>query len=91
MDYLTELRKYMEHRPLLMVGAVLFLFDEKNRLLLLNRMDNKCWGPPGSVVEPGEVVEEAAIRETYEVTGLGLEGLYFSYMAYSPVRAFLTH
>ena len=72
MDYLLELRKYVGHRPLLMVGATVFVFDEQDRLLLLKRRDNQCWGPPGGAVEPGEVVEEAAKRETLEETGLKL-------------------
>jgi ADP-ribose pyrophosphatase YjhB (NUDIX family) len=72
MDYLLELRKYVGHRPLLMVGATVFVFDEQNRVLLLKRKDNECWGPPGGAVEPGEVVEEAAKRETLEETGLEL-------------------
>ena len=75
MDYLIELRKYVGHRPLLMVGATVFVFDEHNCLLLLKRRDNECWGPPGGAVEPGEVVEEAAKRETLEETGLALENL----------------
>ncbi len=70
MDYLSELRKYVGHSPLLMVGATVFVFDNENRLLLLKRADNRCWGPPGGAVEPGEVVEEAARRETLEETGL---------------------
>jgi ADP-ribose pyrophosphatase YjhB (NUDIX family) len=72
MEYLTELRKYVGHRPLLMVGATVFVFDEQGRLLLLKRRDNECWGPPGGAVEPGEVVEDAARRETREETGLEL-------------------
>lgn len=70
MSYLSELRKYVGHSPLLMVGATVFVFDSENRLLLLKRADNQCWGPPGGAVEPGEVVEEAARRETLEETGL---------------------
>jgi ADP-ribose pyrophosphatase YjhB (NUDIX family) len=72
MDYLLELRKHVGHRPLLMVGATVFVFDEQDRVLLLKRKDNECWGPPGGAVEPGEVVEEAAKRETLEETGLEL-------------------
>lgn len=75
MGYLTELRKYVGHCPLLMVGATVFVFDEENRLLMLKRVDNECWGPPGGAVEPGEVVEETALRETFEETGLKLEEL----------------
>jgi 8-oxo-dGTP pyrophosphatase MutT (NUDIX family) len=72
MGYLTELRKHVGHSPLLMIGATVFVFDEKDRLLLLKRTDNECWDPPGGAVEPGEVVEEAAKRETFEETGLEL-------------------
>jgi ADP-ribose pyrophosphatase YjhB (NUDIX family) len=75
MGYLSELRKFVGHDPLLMVGATVFILDEKDRLLLLKRADNFCWGPPGGAVEPGEIVEEAAKRETLEETGLELGGL----------------
>ena len=36
MSYLTELRRYVGHSPLLMVGATVFILDEKGRLLLLH-------------------------------------------------------
>ena len=70
MNHLQELRKFVGHNPLLMVGATVLIQDEKNRLLLLKRVDNESWGPPGGAVEPGELVEEAARRETFEETGL---------------------
>src|SRR5512143_1278875 len=75
MSYLSELREFVGHRPLLMVGATVLVFDRQNRLLLLKRADNQCWGPPGGAVEPGEVVEEAARRETLEETGLEIGDL----------------
>ena len=70
MSYLLELRKLVGHRPLLMVAATVFVLNDKNQLLLLKRADNHCWGPPGGAVEPGEVVEDSARRETLEETGL---------------------
>ena len=70
MDYMLELRKLVGHRPLLMVGAAVLILDEQERLLLLKRSDNGCWGPPGGAVEPGEGVETAARREAREETGL---------------------
>ncbi len=72
MDYITGLRKYIGHASLLMVGAAVLLVDGENRLLLLERTDNGCWGPPGGAVEPGESVEGAARREIREETGLEL-------------------
>ncbi|HTX93268.1 MAG TPA: NUDIX domain-containing protein [Anaerolineales bacterium] len=75
MDYIIQLRQLVGHRPLLMVGAATLVVDAENRLLLMKRSDSGCWGPPGGVVEPGEVVETAARREVREETGLELGGL----------------
>jgi 8-oxo-dGTP pyrophosphatase MutT (NUDIX family) len=70
MDYIQSLRQHIGHAPILMVGAAILIVDEQNRLLLLKRSDSGCWGPPGGGTELGEVVEEAARRETREETGL---------------------
>lgn len=70
MDYIQFLRQHIGHAPILMVGAAILVVDEQNRLLLMKRSDSGCWGPPGGATEPGEVVEEAARRETLEETGL---------------------
>ena len=70
MDYVLQLRQYIGHRPILLVGAGIFVLDQQDRLLLMKRSDNGCWGVPGGATEPGEVLEEAAKRETLEETGL---------------------
>jgi 8-oxo-dGTP pyrophosphatase MutT (NUDIX family) len=70
MEYIQSLRQYIGHAPILMVGAAILIVDDQDRLLLLKRSDSGCWGPPGGATEPGEVVENAARRETLEETGL---------------------
>lgn len=70
MEYIQSLRQHIGHAPILMVGAAILIVDDQNRLFLLKRSDSGCWGPPGGATEPGEVVEEAARRETLEETGL---------------------
>lgn len=70
MDYILQLRQYIGHRPILMVGAAVLVLDQQDRLLMMKRSDNGCWGLPGGATEPGEVVEEAARRETLEETNL---------------------
>jgi 8-oxo-dGTP pyrophosphatase MutT (NUDIX family) len=70
MDYILQLRQYIGHRPVLMVGAAVLVLDEQDRLLMMKRSDNKSWGLPGGATEPGEVVEEAAKREAFEETNL---------------------
>jgi ADP-ribose pyrophosphatase YjhB (NUDIX family) len=76
-DYINYLRQHLGHAPILVVGAAVLIVDEQNRLLLMKRSDSGCWGPPGGVVEPGEVVEEAARRETLEETGLRVHSMDF--------------
>jgi 8-oxo-dGTP pyrophosphatase MutT (NUDIX family) len=61
---------YVGHAPLLMVGAAVLITDEENRLLMLYRSDNKCWGLPGGAVELGETIETALRREAREEIGL---------------------
>src|SRR5665648_173408 len=75
MVYITELRKLVGHRPLLMVGAGVLIQDSNQHLLLLKRSDNHFWGLPGGAVEPGEDVEGTARRETMEETGLEVQDL----------------
>ena len=75
MNYIQSLRQYIGHRPILMVGAAALILNKENRLLLLERSDSSCWGPPGGSVELGEEVEAAARRETLEETGLEIGGM----------------
>jgi 8-oxo-dGTP pyrophosphatase MutT (NUDIX family) len=70
MDYILQLREFIGHRPILMVGAAILVVDAQERLLLMKRSDSGKWGPPGGATEPGEHVEEAAKREALEETGL---------------------
>jgi ADP-ribose pyrophosphatase YjhB (NUDIX family) len=53
-----------------MVGAAILVLDNQDRLLMLRRSDSELWGIPGGATEPGEVVEEAAKRETMEEANL---------------------
>ena len=73
MGYIQELRLLVGHRPLIMAGAAVLIFDETNRLLLQHRQDNQQWGLIGGSMEIGESLEETARREVFEETGLELE------------------
>jgi 8-oxo-dGTP pyrophosphatase MutT (NUDIX family) len=59
-DELTEVRS----------GVMVFVIDASGRILLEKRSDCSLWGLPGGRIDPGETIEEAAIREVFEETGL---------------------
>jgi 8-oxo-dGTP pyrophosphatase MutT (NUDIX family) len=73
-EYIKSMRKYIGHERLLVVGASVIV--HKNGMLLMQkRRDNDCWGYHGGCVELGETVEETAMRELYEETGLTAHSL----------------
>ena len=55
--------------------------DEAGRIVLIRRKDNELWALPGGGMDLGESIEDCAIREVKEETGLevaltGLVGVY---------------
>ncbi|WP_339176291.1 NUDIX hydrolase [Solibacillus sp. FSL R5-0691] len=70
MGYIMELRKKIGTDPIIMVGACVLIVNEKTQLLLQYRKDNNSWGLPGGAMELGESLEEVAVREMEEETGL---------------------
>lgn len=46
------------------------IFDGQGRVLLPKRVDNGSWGLPGGMIDIGETVEQAAIRDVLEETAL---------------------
>jgi 8-oxo-dGTP diphosphatase len=55
------------------VGLGVFIINEQNKILLAKRKGahgEETWSIPGGHLEFGETLEECAIREIYEETGL---------------------
>lgn len=75
MSYVKKLRLLVGHRPLIIAGAAVLIFNEQNCLLLQLRKDNRQWGLIGGSMEIGESLEETARREVFEETGLKLDEL----------------
>lgn len=75
MGYIMNLRKFVGHNPLIGLGATTLVFNNKNELLLNLRSDTNTWGIPGGSMELYETIEETAIRELKEKTGISAKQL----------------
>lgn len=76
MGYVEDLRSIVGHRPLILVGSVVIIVDDQERMLLQQRTSPKgVWGLPGGLMELGESTEQVAKREVYEETGLQVDQL----------------
>lgn len=72
MSYIKDLRKYVGHNPILTAGVLLFVFNDKDEVLMQLRTDYKKYGFPGGAMELGESFEEVARRELKEETNLDI-------------------
>jgi ADP-ribose pyrophosphatase YjhB (NUDIX family) len=79
--------------PLLGADAAVF---RNGQILLMKRLDNGLWGTPGGMVEVGETLTNAALRELKEETGLNGEvvrllGIFDSRIWKSQLKSQLYH
>ena len=70
MSYISEMRKYVGHAPVMAVAAMGILYSKEKGLLLEKRTDTGEWCTPGGAIELGETLEDALRREIKEETNL---------------------
>lgn len=70
MGYISELRKIIGSRPIIVVGATILVLNENREILFQHRSDTLDWGLPGGSMNLSETLEEVASRELKEETGL---------------------
>lgn len=69
MSYISDIRRYIGHAPMLSAGATVVVLRD-NKILLNLRSDTNTWGIPGGASELGETLEDTAARELREETNL---------------------
>src|SRR5689334_1420003 len=72
-DYLKALRSKIGHDLLVLPSAAVVIPDSAGRVLFGLHSDKNLWVTPGGLIEPGELPSDAAVRETWEETGLIVE------------------
>ena len=60
----------MADTPKHSVSVAGIVVDDQDRVLVVQRRDNRHWEPPGGVLELDETPEEGVVREVREETGL---------------------
>ena len=60
------------HIPFIQTGSAIIIENENKEILLQERTDRNMWGLPGGCQDLVEQLEETAIREAKEETGLNL-------------------
>lgn len=84
-DYIRWIRSKVGHDNIILNFAGACITNEKNEILLQKRSQTEnVWGLPGGAVEWGELIEETAVREIKEETGLDIKveylmGVYSKY------------
>ena len=75
MSYIAEIRPLIGQRVLPLPGVAICVHDTGGRFLLVRveGPQGEYWVWPGGMVEVGETVAEAAIRECVEETGFSVE------------------
>jgi 8-oxo-dGTP pyrophosphatase MutT (NUDIX family) len=69
-NHVRSLRERVGTALLLLPSVVSFVIDDRHRVLLAHLAEWDRWVAPGGSVEPGECPADAAVRETWEETGV---------------------
>ncbi|WP_106848029.1 NUDIX domain-containing protein [Blastococcus sp. Marseille-P5729] len=68
-EFIVELRKHVGQAPLWLTGVTAVVLRETNagqEVLMIRRSDTDEWAPVTGIVEPGQEVADAAVREVLE-------------------------
>ena len=71
--YVRNLRAKIGTDLLEVPTVSVIVMDAQLRVLLVRHVEGNLWTTPGGMIEPLEVPADAAVRETYEETGLHVE------------------
>jgi len=69
-QFILDLRAKIGHDMLWLPGVTAVVFDELQRVLLVQRADNGRWALVTGILEPGEQPAVGALREVEEETGV---------------------
>ncbi|MCC6193952.1 MAG: NUDIX domain-containing protein [Burkholderiales bacterium] len=69
-DHIRGLRALIGTAVLEVPSVSVIVTDQDDRVLLVRHVEGNLWTTPGGMIEPYETPADAAVRETWEETGL---------------------
>ena len=80
MGYISDMRKFVGHSPIMCCAAGAIIMNEERQILLQRRSDDGLWGNPGGSMDLGESIEDTLNREILEETGLEITKSHFFHL-----------
>lgn len=77
MDYISKIRQYVGHMPIMATAVLGIIYDKKRGILFEKRSDNGMWCVPSGSIELEESLEQALKREVKEETSLEISNIQF--------------
>ena len=71
--FIARLRQKVGHDLLFLPAVAVVARNHAQDLLLVQDSETKLWGCPGGSIEPTELPSDAAVRETWEESGVFVE------------------
>ncbi len=71
--FYQQIRPFIGHACFTSPATSSFVLNERHELLMIQRQDNGDWDLPGGLMELGERIDQAAVRETREETGWDIQ------------------
>ena len=68
--HVKMLREKVGSMRLILPSVAALIFDDRDRLLLVQQVDGGVWSVPGGMIEPDETPADAVVREVWEEAGL---------------------
>lgn len=84
--YILYLRNMVGDANVLLNAACVVLTNDQDEILLQERTDSLRWGLPGGLMELDESIQDCAIREVFEETGLEVELVRFIGIFNNPMQ-----
>jgi 8-oxo-dGTP pyrophosphatase MutT (NUDIX family) len=72
-EYIRSIRERIGTAMLEVPTVSVLVFDRQDRVLLVRHVEGDVWTTPGGMIEPLETPADAAVRETWEETGVHVD------------------